>query len=118
MLIDFACAQVWYQGESNENSPLEYNCSFPALIQGWRDAWHASTGGLTDPQFPFGFVQLSLHGGLPCYGKPACYNMPTWSKGYGPIRWAQTASAGVVPNAVRQRASARARARVRVRARE
>jgi sialate O-acetylesterase len=98
-LSDARFAQVWYQGESNEANPLSYNCSFPALISGWRDAWSVGTGGLTDPIFPFGFVQLSIHGGLPCYGSTACYNMPTWSKGYAAIRYAQTASVGTVPNA-------------------
>ena len=46
-----------------------------------------------------GFVQLSVHGGPLCYGSKACYNQPTWGPGYAPIRWAQTASVGTVPNA-------------------
>jgi sialate O-acetylesterase len=98
-LLNACSGQVFYQGESNYGDPLSYNCTFPALISGWREAWSAGTGGLTDPLFPFGFVQLSIHGGAVCYGSTACYNMPTWSKGYAGIRWAQTASTGTVPNA-------------------
>ena len=89
---------VWYQGESNEAAPLSYNCTFPAMIAAWREEWYNATGGNTARQFPFGFVQLSVHGGDPCYGGKACYNMPTWSEGYAAIRWAQTASYGSVPN--------------------
>ena len=88
------------QGESNEGSPLSYNCTFPALIDAWRAEWFNATNGQTARNFPFGFVQLSVHGGLPCYGSKACYNQPTWAQGYAGIRWAQTASVGTVPNAV------------------
>ena len=87
------------QGESNEGAPLSYNCTFPALIDAWRSEWYNATNGATARNFPFGFVQLSVHGGLPCYGTTACYNRPTWGQGYAAIRWAQTASVGTVPNA-------------------
>lgn len=54
--------------------------------------------GHTARAFPFGFVQLSVHGGLPCYKGKSCYNQPVWGPGYAAIRWAQTASIGTVPN--------------------
>jgi hypothetical protein len=69
------------------------------MIDAWRAEWHNATNGLTDRQFPFGFVQLSVHGGPICYGGRACYNQPTWGQGYAAIRWAQTAANGTVPNA-------------------
>merc|ERR1740131_511858 len=49
---------LWYQGESNTgiNKNL-YNCSFPTLIDWWRKEF--SENGATDPNAPFGFVQLS-----------------------------------------------------------
>jgi sialate O-acetylesterase len=45
---------VWYQGENNayKDEAFNYRYLFPAMIQGWRDAW-----GQGD--FPFIFVQLS-----------------------------------------------------------
>ena len=90
---------VWYQGESDEHDPGLYNCTFPAMVAAWRAAWHNNTRGATDALFPFGVVQLSVHGGYPCYGTQACYGMPTWSTGYAAVRWAQTASTGTAPNA-------------------
>ena len=58
---------MWYQGEANAiltNDP--YNCTFPAMIEGWRREWYHSTSGSTDKQFPFGFVQVlrpdDIHG--------------------------------------------------------
>lgn len=78
---------IWYQGESNQNDALDqhdaegrtlprYACSFPAMIHDWRAKWHESTGGLTSPEFPFGFVQLAA-----------------WDNNHNPapagIRWAQ-----------------------------
>ena len=53
---------VWYQGEANANPQRGsdiYNCTFPAMIEAWRQAWHTNTGTQTDLLFPFGFVQLS-----------------------------------------------------------
>ncbi len=50
---------IWYQGESNAGSAMEYRSLLPAMIQGWRKAW-----GLGD--FPFGIVQLAnFMGGKP-----------------------------------------------------
>ena len=35
-----------------------YNCTFPSMIDDWRDKWHTSTIEQTDPMFGFGFVQV------------------------------------------------------------
>ena len=56
---------VWYQGESNSeptSGAAIYNCTFPAMIQAWRQLWHTNTRAQTDLLFPFGFVQLSSWG--------------------------------------------------------
>jgi sialate O-acetylesterase len=43
---------IWYQGESNTNSPYEYRELFPAMIADWRKQWHQG-------DFPFLYVQLT-----------------------------------------------------------
>lgn len=43
---------IWYQGESNTSRAAEYEKTFPALINNWRQKW-----GQGD--FPFLFVQLA-----------------------------------------------------------
>lgn len=53
---------IWYQGEANAAAPFTYNCTFPAMIDDWRSKWFYGTDKLTDPEFPFGFVQVG-HGG-------------------------------------------------------
>jgi len=46
-------------GEQNVNYDRDqYNCTFPKMIQAWRNVWHTRTNGTTDPSFPFGFVQV------------------------------------------------------------
>jgi hypothetical protein len=92
---------IWYQGESNQGDEWTYKgkdgrmlptyaCRFPAMIQDWRQKWYEGTGGLTDKQFPFGFVQLA-----------AWTNAPL---GPAAIRWAQKLtlddSTGLSPNTV------------------
>lgn len=78
---------LWYQGEKNAMYHQDkYNCSFPAMIDDWRMAFHQGSGGQTALDFPFGFVQLS-----------------TWKKGskddgFPNIRWHQTADHGFAPN--------------------
>ena len=59
------------------------------MIEAWRTIWNTRTQSITDPTFPFGFVQLStadktgkVVGGFP------------W------IRWHQTFDVGYVPNNV------------------
>ncbi|XP_060160206.1 sialate O-acetylesterase isoform X3 [Globicephala melas] len=79
---------IWYQGESNVNFNRDlYNCTFPALIEDWRQTFHDGSQGQTERFFPFGFVQLSsyLSGATPNDGLPE-------------IRWHQTADFGYVPN--------------------
>ncbi|MGN6627370.1 MAG: sialate O-acetylesterase [Tepidisphaeraceae bacterium] len=45
---------IWYQGEANGSSGLEYRDLFPRLIEDWRNHWQA--------QFPFLFVQIPAGG--------------------------------------------------------
>ncbi|XP_061074008.1 sialate O-acetylesterase-like isoform X1 [Conger conger] len=76
---------IWYQGESNTWYHLEkYSCSFPAMIDDWRAAFHLGSGGQTAPDFPFGFVQL-------------CTRNKT-EDGFPVLRWHQTADYGFAPN--------------------
>ncbi|XP_008056032.1 sialate O-acetylesterase [Carlito syrichta] len=79
---------VWYQGESNikYNTDL-YNCTFPALIEDWRQTFHCGSQGQTERFFPFGFVQLSSY--LPENKS---------EDGFPWIRWHQTADLGYVPS--------------------
>lgn len=78
---------IWYQGEANAIYHQEkYSCSFPAMIDDWRMAFHQGSGGQTAPDFPFGFVQLST------------YEKGSTSDGFPNIRWHQTADTGFVPN--------------------
>lgn len=54
------CVFLWLPGESNAfYNKDEYNCSFPAMIDDWRMAFHQASGGQTEDDFPFGFVQVS-----------------------------------------------------------
>ncbi|XP_068173232.1 sialate O-acetylesterase [Antennarius striatus] len=78
---------LWYQGESNADYHQDkYNCSFPAMIDDWRMAFHQGSGGQTAQDFPFGFVQLST------------YKKYSTSDEFPNIRWHQTADQGFVPN--------------------
>ena len=36
----------------------QYACTFPAMINDWREKWYQGTAGQTNPMFPFGFVQV------------------------------------------------------------
>ncbi|NXI51897.1 SIAE acetylesterase, partial [Chloroceryle aenea] len=79
---------AWYQGEANAFLHTDqYNCSFPALIADWRQAFHTSSAGQTEPLLPFGFVQLST------------YRQQSPDDNFARLRWHQTADLGVVPNA-------------------
>lgn len=78
---------IWYQGESNAfYNKDKYNCSFPAMIDDWRMAFHQASGGQTEDDFPFGFVQLCT---FTKYSKDLSYPE---------IRWHQTADFGFAPN--------------------
>ncbi|XP_048368636.1 sialate O-acetylesterase isoform X4 [Sphaerodactylus townsendi] len=74
-------------GEANTlmNTDL-YNCTFPALIEDWRKAFHEGSVGQTDRYFPFGFVQLSTE------------SHEDVSDSFPRVRWHQTADYGYVPN--------------------
>ncbi|KAM7051620.1 sialate O-acetylesterase isoform 2-T2 [Molossus nigricans] len=79
---------IWYQGESNANFNRDlYNCTFPALIEDWRQTFHSGSQGQTDRLFPFGFVQLS-----------SFLSHANSDDGFPQIRWHQTADFGHVPN--------------------
>lgn len=85
---------IWYQGENDMhgvmgNSKLGYgySCLMPALVKTWRSLWSAEEG-TTSPQAPFGLVTLAPGG-----GEGAGINI-------APMRHAQTASYGVLPNPV------------------
>ncbi len=52
-LIDAGEANRYYNAD-------KYVCSFTKMIQHWRQIWHNRTNGLTDIQFPFGFVQVKV----------------------------------------------------------
>lgn len=43
---------IWYQGESNVNDADTYSNLFPAMIEGWRQAWGIGN-------FPFYFAQIA-----------------------------------------------------------
>jgi len=46
-------------GESNSGRNTDkYACTFSRLIHYWRQAWNERTNGITDSEFPFGFVQV------------------------------------------------------------
>ena len=81
------------------------NCSFPAMIDDWRSQFHVANAQ-TDPEFPFGFVQLNAVGApdlqpaVHC-AAPGCVDPFAYRKGvaYAPLRWAQSAGFGYAPNA-------------------
>uniref|UniRef100_H2ZQA6 Sialate O-acetylesterase domain-containing protein n=1 Tax=Ciona savignyi TaxID=51511 RepID=H2ZQA6_CIOSA len=80
---------IWYQGETNfDYHNAEYACLFPAMIKDWRRNWLEGTGGQTDKDFPFGFVQI---------GTVTESDRPNDGQ-YPVIRWRQTANYGYVPN--------------------
>ncbi|XP_054853840.1 sialate O-acetylesterase [Eublepharis macularius] len=78
---------IWYQGEANTLMDTDlYNCTFPALIEDWRKAFHDGSVGQTEQSFPFGFVQVST------------YHRVGVDDSFPRIRWHQTADYGYVPN--------------------
>lgn len=72
---------LWYQGEENGSTGLEYRVWFPRLIEGWRDAWKQG-------DVPFLYVQL-----------PGCYDdkKPVSESGWAFTREAQLMTLSV-PN--------------------
>jgi hypothetical protein len=56
MIFDFI-----NKGEANAGHNTDkYACSFSKMIHYWRQIWNQRTNGITDIQFPFGFVQVSF----------------------------------------------------------
>ena len=56
-----------------------YNCTFPAMIDDWREKWHTFTIGQTDPMFGFGFVQVKFFMSCSCYWLLLCYvDLSSW----------------------------------------
>jgi hypothetical protein len=48
-------------GEANSGyNRDQYTCTFSKMIESWRQTWNERTNGITDIQFPFGFVQVSF----------------------------------------------------------
>ncbi|KAF4091770.1 hypothetical protein AMELA_G00040650 [Ameiurus melas] len=77
---------IWYQGEANApHNQDKYACTFPAMIDDWRMAFHVGSESQTARDFPFGFVQL-------------CTYSKGTKDGFPEIRWHQTADYGFAPN--------------------
>jgi sialate O-acetylesterase len=102
---------VWYQGEADARHPGGrydgYACTFPAMIQDWREKWSAASNGAVAADFPFGFVQLNSITNDTVYDDPPApaLNATTGSGtalgasfGYAGLRWAQTLTKQTVPN--------------------
>jgi hypothetical protein len=52
---------IVHVGEQNFHYNRDkYACSFSKLISYWRQIWNERTNGITNLQFPFGFVQVSF----------------------------------------------------------
>ena len=48
-------------GENNVYYNIgKYNCTFSKMIESWRNIWYTRTDSITDPVFPFGFVQVRI----------------------------------------------------------
>ena len=93
---------IWFQGESDSSSTgaAAYNCTFPAMIDAWRQEWHMNTDGETARYFPFGFVSLGAVGCSCPAGQPRsmCSCPGNASPDFAALRWSQTAGYGYVPN--------------------
>ena len=88
---------LWYQGEANRvNNRDDYACTFPGMIEAWREAFSSTSA--TPADAAFGFVQLaswrpdSLEAGFPVIR----WHQVRW--GASSDQWAQTADVGYVPN--------------------
>ncbi|CAF1040344.1 unnamed protein product [Didymodactylos carnosus] len=57
------------------------------MIQAWRETWNSRAHAITNPTFPFGFVQLSTN-----------EKSDTVVGGFSLIRWHQTYDYGYIPN--------------------
>jgi hypothetical protein len=56
----FFCNSI-KKGETNAGYNTDkYTCTFSKMIEYWRQIWNERTNGITDIQFPFGFVQVNF----------------------------------------------------------
>lgn len=54
-------ALICISGEANADYHLDkYSCSFAKMIEYWRQTWYQRTNGITNIDFPFGFVQVNV----------------------------------------------------------
>lgn len=71
-----------FPGEANIDFNRDlYNCTFPALIEDWRQTFHLGSQGQTECLFPFGFVQVCVEGRRvyrPCHGDVPLRS-PSWN---------------------------------------
>lgn len=47
-------------GEANSRNAYDYACSFPAMIDDWRQKFNQKSMGETNSMCPFGFVQVNI----------------------------------------------------------
>jgi len=76
---------IWYQGESNNDRPVQYEKLFPAFVQQIRD----QTG---QGDFPFYFAQIAPY----TYTNFAAVNTPAYNSAY--LRDAQRKAVAKIPN--------------------
>ncbi|NQY10858.1 MAG: sialate O-acetylesterase [Flavobacteriales bacterium] len=74
---------LWYQGESNRETPNEYMKLFPAMVKDWRTRW-----GIGD--FPFYYVQIA-----PFWYNEDDFSYP-WNSAF--IRESQLKCLDLIPN--------------------
>jgi len=80
---------IWYQGESSSSwNPSSYLCTFPTMIDAWRQTWAERSG--TEPDFPVGVVQVG-----PWKNPPSVRDEGSL---FPLIRWHQTLDFGYLPN--------------------
>ena len=76
------------------------------MIESWRNVWHTRTQSITDPNFPFGFVQVIkfflINCSITVFSSSYQHFDPTGKEvgGFPWIRWHQTFDVGSVPNNV------------------
>jgi sialate O-acetylesterase len=64
-LLNYPCrAVLWYQGESNDKNPDEYESLFTSMIKDWREKYLSVYSSFLIPHssLPFLFVQLPIFG--------------------------------------------------------
>ncbi|HEY6505334.1 MAG TPA: sialate O-acetylesterase [Chitinophagaceae bacterium] len=77
---------IWYQGESNQDRPDQYEKLFPAMVAQWRSEW-----GQGD--FPFYFAQIAPYN---YYQLPVTARTEKMNSAY--LRDAQRKAVNIIPN--------------------